>query len=86
MNEYIKPPIGVSPHWYIHNKRIKELSEAITRYSDFIMRYVNVKDERDCYKSIAKWADEIKKLAEIEIQLLTADKQIVNVKTKRNSE
>ena len=77
MNEYIKPPIGVSPHWYIHNKRIEELSEAITRYSDFIMRYVNVKDERDYYKSIAKWADEIKKLAEIEIQLLTADKQEV---------
>ena len=54
MNEYIKPPIGVSPHWYVHNKRIMEISEAITRYSDFIMRYVNVKDERDCYKSIAK--------------------------------
>ena len=51
MNEYIKPPIGVSPHWYIHNKRIEELSEAITRYSDFIMRYVNIKDERDYYKS-----------------------------------
>ena len=74
MNEYIKPPIGVSPHWYIHNKRIEELSEAITRYSDFIMRYANIKDERDFYESIAKWADEIKKLAEIEIQLLTADK------------
>ena len=77
MNEYIKPPIGVSPHWYVHNKRIMKLSEAITRYSDFIMRYVNVKDECDCYKSIAKWADEIKKIAEIEIQLLTADKEEV---------
>ena len=77
MNEYIKPPIGVSPHWYVHNKRIMEISEAITRYSDFIMRYANIKDERDCYKAIAKWADEIKKLAEIEIQLLTADKQEV---------
>ena len=77
MSEFIKPPIGVSPHWYIHNKRIKELSEAITRYSDFIMRYANIKDERDYYKAIAKWADEIKKLAEIEIQLLTADNQEV---------
>ena len=46
MSESIKPPIGVSPHWYIHNKRIKELSEAITRYSDFIMRYVDIKDEQ----------------------------------------
>ena len=77
MSEFIKPPIGVSPHWHVHNKRIEELSEAITRYSDFIMRYVNIKDERDYYKAIAKWADEIKKLAEIEIQLLTADKQEV---------
>ena len=77
MNEYIKPPIGVSPHWYIHNKRIVELSKAITRYSDFIEQYVHIKDGRDYYKSIAKWADEIKKLAEIEISLLAADKQEV---------
>lgn len=77
MSEYIKPPIGVSPHWYIYNKRIKELSEAITRYSDFIEKYVHIKDDRDYYKSIAKWADEIKKLAEIEISLLAADKQEV---------
>lgn len=75
MSEFIKPPIGVSPHWYIHNKRIKELSEAITRYSDFIMRYVHIKDDRDYYQSIAKWADEIKMLSEMEIRLLTADKQ-----------
>ena len=65
MSEFIKPPIGVSPHWYIHNKRIKEISEAITRYSDFIMRYVNIKDERDYYKAIAKWADEIKSLPKL---------------------
>lgn len=74
MSEFIKPPIGVSPHWYIHNKRIKELSEAITRYADFIMCYINVKDERNYYKLIAKWATEIKMLAEMEIPLLTADK------------
>ena len=78
MNEYIKPPIGVSPHWYIHNKRIKELSEAITRYSDFIMRYTNVQDERKHYEFIAKLAAEIKMLAVIEISLLSADKQDVN--------
>lgn len=75
MSEFIKPPLGVSPHWYIHNKRIKELSEAITRYSDFIMRYQNVQDERHYYELIAKWATEIKMLAEMEIPLLTADKQ-----------
>lgn len=75
MSEFIKPPLGVSPHWYIHNKRIKELSEAITRYSDFIMRYQNVQDERHYYELIAKWATEIKMLAEMEIPLLTADMQ-----------
>ena len=75
MSEFIKPPLGVSPHWYIHNKRIKELSEAITRYSDFIMRYQNVQDERNYYELIAKWATEIKMLAEMEIPLLTADMQ-----------
>ena len=75
MNDWIKPPLGVSPHWYIYNKRIKELCEAITRYSDFIMHYSDVQDERKYYELISKWATEIKMLAEIEIPLLTADKQ-----------
>ena len=75
MSEFIKPPLGVSPHWYIHNKRIKELSEAITRYSDFIMLYQNIQDERHYYELIAKWATEIKMLSEMEIPLLTADMQ-----------
>ena len=75
MSDWIKPPFGVSPHWYIYNKRIKELCEAITRYSDFIMHYPDVQDEREYYELISKWATEIKMLAEIEIPLLTADKQ-----------
>lgn len=75
MSEYTKPPIGVSPHWYVYNKRIEELSNAITRYTDFIMRYNNIKDGRDYYKAIAEWANEIKMLAEIEIQLLSTEKQ-----------
>ena len=75
MSEYIKPPIGVSPHLYVYNKRIEELSNAITRYTDFIMRYNNIKDGRDNYNAIAKWANEIKMLAEIEIQLLSTERQ-----------
>lgn len=71
MREYIKPPLGVSPHWYVYNKRIEELSNAITRYTDFIMRYNNIKDGRDNYNAIAEWANEIKMLAEIEIHLLS---------------
>lgn len=74
MNDYIKPPIGVSPHWFVYNKRIKELSNAITRYTDFIMRYNNIQDGRDCYNVISEWANEIKMLAEIEIQLLSTGK------------
>lgn len=75
MSEYIKPPLGVSPHWYVYNKRIEELSNAITRYTDFIMRYNNIKDGRDNYNAIAEWANEIKMLAEIEIQLSTKNKE-----------
>lgn len=75
MSEYIKPPLGVSPHWYVYNKRIEELSKAITRYTDFIMRYNNIKDGRDNYNTIAEWANEIKMLAEIEIQLSTKNKE-----------
>ena len=75
MSEYIKPPLGVSPHWYVHNKRIEELSNAIIRYANFIKRYNNIKDGRDYYKAIARWANEIKMLAEIEIQLLSTENQ-----------
>lgn len=75
MNDYIKPPLGVSPHWHVYNKRIEELSNAITRYTDFIMRYNNIKDGRDNYNAIAGWANEIKMLAEIEIQLSTKNKE-----------
>ena len=80
MSEYIKPPLGVSPHWYVYNKRIEELSNAITRYMDFIMRYNNIKDGRDNYNAIAEWANEIKMLAEIEIQLISTGKQGVRKK------
>ena len=80
MSEYIKPPLGVSPHWYVYNKRIEELSNAITRYTEFIMRYNNIKDGRDYYKAIAEWANEIKMLAEIEMQVLSTEKQGVRKK------
>ena len=75
MSNNIKPPIGVSPHWYVYNKRIEELSKTITRYTTFIMEYNNILDGIDYYESIAKWADEIKMLSLIEIQLLSNDKE-----------
>lgn len=39
------------------------------------MRYNNIKDGRDSYNAIAEWANEIKMLAEIEIQLSTKNKE-----------
>lgn len=30
-----KPPIGVSPAWYVIPNRNKELADAILRYSEF---------------------------------------------------
>lgn len=32
---YEKPPIGASPYWYVQQCRIKDLSEAITRYAEY---------------------------------------------------
>ena len=78
MSNNVKPPIGVSPHWYVHNKRIEELSKAITRYTTFIMEHSNTLDGADYYECIAKWADEIKMLSLIEIQLLSNDKENSN--------
>ena len=75
MSEWIKPPIGVSPHWYVYNKRIKEVSEAITRYAEFALKHDAVRDSLEDYKLIAKWAMELKLLAETEIQLLKGDKE-----------
>ena len=75
MSEYINPPIGVSPHWFVYNKRITELSEAITRYAKFTMEYNACRNSIYDYEIISKWAAEIKMLAEMEIPLLTADKK-----------
>lgn len=70
----IKPPIGVSPHWFVYKERITETSKAITRYSEFAGEHCNTKDGIDAYKAIVKWAEEIKMLAKTEIKLLTIDK------------
>ena len=72
---YKKPPLGVSPHWYIYNKRIKELGEAIIRYADFTMENINLYDTKEYYALIAKWATEIKLLAEAEVQLEKGDEK-----------
>lgn len=50
-----EPPIGVSPSWYVIPNRIKELANAISRYSahDRICR------DKDVTNLIREWAEEI---------------------------
>lgn len=54
MEEYKKPPIGVSPAQYVIPNRIKELSEAISRFAE----YENYRD-KEFTNAIKKWAVEI---------------------------
>mgnify|MGYP001019288758 CR=1 FL=1 len=51
--DYEKPPIGASPYWYVQQRRIKDLSEAITRYAEY-----KLFDEQYA-KLIKQWANEI---------------------------
>ena len=69
MPSYVKPPIGVRPHWYVHNERIKELAEAINRFTEHISAHQNTIDLTQYYESIAEWAKEIECLAKLEAAL-----------------
>lgn len=59
-----KPPIGVSPWWFIYPKRVIELSEAISRYAEFSLKHTLVRKTKEDYKAIRQWAMEIEKIAE----------------------
>lgn len=73
MGEYKKVPLGVAPHWFVYNKRIKDLNEAIARYIDFSMENSLTSDTAQYYELISKWATEIKELAETEAELLKGE-------------
>ena len=64
-----KPPIGVSPYWYVYPKRILELVEAIERRVDFAIENCTIRDVTQDYRLIAKWATELAKLAEFEAEM-----------------
>lgn len=66
MSEYKECPLGVNMHDFEHADRIQELSKAISRYACFFEGDCRAK----CYEMIAKWAEEIKLLSEMEIILL----------------
>lgn len=70
MSEYNECPLGVNMHDFEHADRIQELSEAISRYACFFEGDYRA----ECYEMIAKWAEEIKLLSEMEIKLLLKEK------------
>lgn len=69
MNEHKECPLGVNMHDFEHADRIQELSKAISRYACFFDG-----DRAECYEMMAKWAEEIKLLSEMEIKLLLKEK------------
>jgi len=73
MNDIQYLPIGVTPHWFVQNERILKLSEAINRYATFLDTGADLSNMKECYERIEEWADEIKSLSEMEIQLLTKE-------------
>lgn len=69
MAECIKPPLGVSPHWFVYWHRIEELNKAIERYLDHIEKKQHTQELKQYYESIAEWAKEIQHLALLEADL-----------------
>ena len=69
MAEYDKPPLGVSPHWFVYCQRIKDLSEAIGRHIEYINQHQHIKNHSAYYGAIAQWAREIEALALLEAEI-----------------
>ena len=65
----VKPPLGVSPHWFIYPKRMTELNEAIGRFLAHIEQNRFCEKHMQHFEAIAEWADEIKNLALLEAEL-----------------
>ena len=63
-----KPPLGVSPHWFVYRQRIRELNEAIARHIDYIEQNQHIQNHSAYYEVIAQWATEIKALALLEAE------------------
>lgn len=69
MDEWVKPPLGVCPHWFVYRQRIEELNKAISRYLEHIEKNQHIAELKQYYEAIADWAKEIQLLAEIEIKM-----------------
>ena len=55
-----KPPIGAAPSWYVIPNRIKELSEAIARYTEHERMGIDL----EVTSIIKQWATEINYLCD----------------------
>ena len=75
MGEWIKPPIGVSPHWFVYRQRIDELNKAIARYLEHIEKKQHTAELKQEYEAIAEWAKEIQHLALLEADLCGTPKE-----------
>ena len=64
----VKPPIGIAPHWYVNNERMRELCECIHRYLGYA-RAKNGEARKETYTAIAEWCEELKTLALLEARL-----------------
>ena len=65
----IKPPLGVSPHWFVYRRRMQELNDAIGRYIEHIALNQHIENHSEYYGAIAQWAKEIEALALMEAEL-----------------
>lgn len=75
MDEWIKPPIGVSPHWFVYHSRMEELNKSIERYLEHIEKHNHTIQTKQYYECIAEWAKEIEVLALLEADLRTPQKE-----------
>ena len=75
MAELLKPPLGVSPHWFVYRQRIEELNRAIARYLEHIEKKQHTQELKQEYGAIAEWAKEIQHLALLEADLYDTPKE-----------
>lgn len=60
-----KPPLGVSPHWYVYHQRMIELAACVFRHLEYISQHRS-EDHAQRYESIAHWSEELKTLDSLE--------------------
>lgn len=77
MEDFELMPIGTAPHWLAYDERITDLSKAISRYVEAINRGVKLSDRKKMLSFIEKWANELKALTKMQIQLITEDEKRV---------